>query len=65
MFDKIFKIILLLILGFTSYAIYLNSQKDRYYLKDYQVILDKQTGQLYQTPFSGTEVQEKLPKLSN
>ena len=66
MIDKTFKIVLLIVLGFATYAFYLHSQKDRYYLRDdYQVIFDTQTGQLYQTPFSKGLVQKKLKKLSH
>ena len=66
MFDKIFKIFLLIILSFATYALYLHSQKDRYRPgKAHQILLDTQTGQFYQTPFSRPGRQKNLKKLPN
>ena len=47
MFDKIFKIIVLLILGFMAYSFYLYTLNTRYYYIKGKTVMDRQTGYLY------------------
>lgn len=44
MFDKIFKIIVLLILGFIAYTFYLYTLNTRYYSVSNRIVLDRKTG---------------------
>ena len=47
MFDKIFKILALLILGFIAYTFYLYTLNTRYYSVSNRIVLDRKTGSLH------------------
>lgn len=47
MFDKIFKIGLLVVLAFIAFTFYLYVQNTRYYSIEKGLVLDKRTGQVY------------------